>query len=70
MVFIRSLRNCSLEGPVPDVSGIAQLGYLYVSKFNDCNLTFSGTENSISVVSRNKSVCGSPDPCLIYVQRS
>ncbi|KAG8074503.1 hypothetical protein GUJ93_ZPchr0006g43140 [Zizania palustris] len=25
-----SLRNCSLEGPVPDVSGIPQLGYLYV----------------------------------------
>ncbi|ONM19169.1 Leucine-rich repeat protein kinase family protein [Zea mays] len=26
-----SLRNCSLEGPVPDVSGIPQLGYLDVS---------------------------------------
>ncbi|OEL16367.1 putative leucine-rich repeat receptor-like serine/threonine-protein kinase [Dichanthelium oligosanthes] len=25
-----SLRNCSLEGSVPDVSGIPQLGYLYV----------------------------------------
>jgi hypothetical protein len=30
MVYIRSLRNCSLEGPVPDASGIPQLGYLYV----------------------------------------
>ncbi|CAN6227484.1 unnamed protein product [Urochloa humidicola] len=26
-----SLRNCSLEGPVPDVSGIPQLGYLDLS---------------------------------------
>ena len=26
-----SLRNCSLEGPAPDVSGIPQLGYLDVS---------------------------------------
>lgn len=26
-----SLRNCSLEGPVPDVSGIRQLGYLDLS---------------------------------------
>ena len=30
-VTIRSLRNYSLEGSVPDVSGIPQLGYLYVS---------------------------------------
>jgi Leucine-rich repeat (LRR) protein len=26
-----SLRNCSLEGPAPDVSGIPQLGYLDIS---------------------------------------
>lgn len=27
--FIRSLRNCSLQGSVPDLSRISQLGYLW-----------------------------------------
>ena len=29
--FSRSLRNCSLQGPVPDLSRIQQLGYMLVA---------------------------------------
>ena len=31
--FSRSLRNCSLQGPIPDLSGIPQLGYMLVALF-------------------------------------
>ena len=31
--FSRSLRNCSLQGPIPDLSRIPQLGYMLVALF-------------------------------------
>ena len=31
--FSRSLRNCSLQGPIPDFSRIQQLGYMLVALF-------------------------------------
>ena len=53
MVYIRSLRNCSLEGPAPDVSGIPQLGYLYVELW----IAYYLTRNNMWPICLGKKSC-------------
>ncbi|KAF8396986.1 hypothetical protein HHK36_018624 [Tetracentron sinense] len=70
--LIRSLRNCSLQGPIPDLSRIPNLGYFDLSNNNltgDIPANFSGLPRLQRLSLENNSLSGSV-PSTIWQNRT